>query len=213
MVRTVAAMLPGNGWSPSSTVRADTATRAPSAAKRSAMAAPMPRDAPVTSTTLPARLMPCPRAAPQPTGRPWLGEPRSSVVDPGGGVAGEDLFAVLVGGADDEVDQVLAVLLAHGLDHGGGRQVVTGPHLGGEPAAEAGQPAVADEVGEHVAGHAHGEHAVGEHARIAGDLGGEHLVGVDRVVVARGAGVLHDLRALEVLDDGGRELLALGELL
>src|SRR4051794_38567820 len=153
MVRTVAAMLPGNGWSPSSTVRADTATRAPSAAKRSAMAAPIPRDAPVTSTTLASRV-----------GVSLMPVIAPSVVDPGRGVTGEDLFAVLVGGADHEVDQVLAVLLADGLDHRGGGEVVAGPHLGGEPAAEAGQPAVADEVGEHAAGHPHGEHAVGEHA-------------------------------------------------
>src|SRR3712207_6979952 len=41
----------------------------------------------------------------------------------------------------------------------------------------------ADEVGEHPPGHAHRQHAVGEHAREAGHLRGEHLVGVQRVVV------------------------------
>ena len=43
---------------------------------------------------------------------------------------------------------------------------------------------------------------------IAGDLGREHLVGVQRVVVAGRARVLHDLGALQVLDDDRRERLA-----
>ena len=40
----------------------------------------------------------------------------------------------------------------------------------------------------------------------------EHLVGVQRVVVARRARVLHDLRALQVLDDDRGERLPGGEL-
>ena len=41
-------------FSTGSSVRADTATRAPASARRSAMPAPMPRLAPVTSATLPS---------------------------------------------------------------------------------------------------------------------------------------------------------------
>ena len=43
---------------------------------------------------------------------------------------------------------------------------------------------------------------------IAGDLRREHFVGVQRVVVARRARVLHDLGALQILDDDRRERLA-----
>ena len=47
----------------------------------------------------------------------------------------------------------------------------------------------------------HGQHPVGEHRRIAGHLGREDLVGVQRVVVAGRARVLDDLGALQVLDE------------
>jgi hypothetical protein len=54
---------------------------------------------------------------------------------------------------------------------------------------------------EHLAGHAHREHAVREDRRVAGRGGGEQLIGMERVEVARRAGVLDDLGALQVLDD------------
>ena len=75
------------------------------------------------------------------------------------------------------------------------RQRVAGPDLADEAHAVLGEHAVADVVGEHLGGGAHRQHAVGEHARVAGDLGREHLVGVQRVVVAGRPGVLDDLGA------------------
>ena len=51
---TVRLMLPAKTWSPSSMVRAVTATAAPSDANRLAIASPMPRLAPVTIATLPS---------------------------------------------------------------------------------------------------------------------------------------------------------------
>ena len=56
------------------------------------------------------------------------------------------------------------------VDLGGGGERVARPHLLDEAHAVAEQPAVADPVGEDAAGHAHGQHPVGEHARVAGDL-------------------------------------------
>ena len=85
-------------------------------------------------------------------------------------------------------------------------QRIARPHLAREADAVGGQPAVADKVGDHAAGHAHRQHAVGEDGRVLRYLGGEDLVGVERVVVARGAGVLDDLGAGEVVG----ELLGVG---
>ena len=65
------------------------------------------------------------------------------------------------------------------------------------------EPSITHVVGEHAAGHPHRQHPVREDARVARDLGREHLVGVQRVVVARGARVLDDLGAGQVLDDHG----------
>src|SRR3954468_7828838 len=70
------------------------------------------------------------------------GSEDDSGVDEGGGRAGEDLAAVLVGRGEGEVDEVLAALLAHGHDLGARRQRVSRPHLGDEAATEAAQPAV-----------------------------------------------------------------------
>src|SRR5438552_14618691 len=52
MAATVVSSEPSSGWSPSRTVRAAQTTRPPSAAKSRAISAPMPRLAPVTTTTL-----------------------------------------------------------------------------------------------------------------------------------------------------------------
>ena len=51
---TVSLIVPSNALWPASVVRAETATRAPSAAKRRAISAPMPRLAPVTMATRPS---------------------------------------------------------------------------------------------------------------------------------------------------------------
>ena len=50
----VSPIVPGSGEPPGSTVRAATATAAPSAPNRAAMAAPIPRLAPVTMATFPS---------------------------------------------------------------------------------------------------------------------------------------------------------------
>src|SRR5215831_6416703 len=50
---TVVSSEPASGWSPSRKVRAAATTRPPSAAKSRAISAPIPRLAPVTTTTLP----------------------------------------------------------------------------------------------------------------------------------------------------------------
>ena len=94
-----------------------------------------------------------------------------------------------------------AVLLANGIHGSRGGERVAGPDLAGEAHAEGGEAAVADVIGQHLAGHAHGEHAVGKHGGITGHLRGVHLVGVDGVVIAGGAGVLHQLGAGEIVDD------------
>ena len=85
---TVLVRLPGSGWSPSLTVRADTATAAPSAANNEAIASPMPRLAPVTSATRPSSF----------TGR------AAAVAWPR-----EDLRAVLVHRAQRQLDRRVAV--------------------------------------------------------------------------------------------------------
>ena len=54
MRATVSPMDPASGCDPASTVRAETATRAPSAANNSAVTAPIPRLAPVTRAVLPS---------------------------------------------------------------------------------------------------------------------------------------------------------------
>jgi prolyl oligopeptidase len=131
-------------------------------------------------------------------GRPAL--PAGLGVDPRLGRTAQHLDAVLVDGDDVELDQFLAALVADRLDGGGGVQRVARPDLAGEAHAVLGQARVANIVGQHLAGHAHGQHAVGEDRRIAGHLGGEDLVGVQRVIVARRPGVLDDLGALQVLD-------------
>lgn len=60
--RAVSPTVPGNGESAAETVRAHTAIRAPSLARRRAIAAPIPRLAPVTSATRPSS---------SPIGAPW----------------------------------------------------------------------------------------------------------------------------------------------
>ena len=62
--RTVSSRLPSNWLVPGSTVLAVTATVAPSAAKRSAIAIPIPRLAPVTRAMRPARRLPGIRGSP-----------------------------------------------------------------------------------------------------------------------------------------------------
>src|SRR5215213_7251798 len=133
-------------------------------------------------------------------------ETGGSGVEAGGGRALDDLDAVLVLGAHLEVDEIDAVLLADRGHRRRRREGVAGPHLVGEAHAVLDEHPVADVVGEQPARGAHREHPVGEHARVAGDLGGEDLVGVQRVVVTGGPGVLHDLGAGQVVGDdlGGR---------
>src|SRR5262245_25040925 len=58
---TVVSSEPASWWSPSRSVRAAQITRPPSAAKSRAISAPMPREAPVTTTTLPSSLRMCGR--------------------------------------------------------------------------------------------------------------------------------------------------------
>src|SRR5579884_1559619 len=148
---------------------------------------------------------PCDKGRPRRRETPGCADPHSagaeetSVVDHGGGGAAEDLFPVLVGRDEVQVDQPLRALLPERLDRRPGGEGVARPHLGREAASEAADPSVADPVGDHLAGHAHGEHPVGEHAGIAGHLGGEDLIAVQWVVVARGAGVLDDLGAAQVV--------------
>ena len=105
----------------------------------------------------------------------------------------------------DTSARVDAVLLADGVDGRGGGERVARPHLAHEPHAVLRDAADVEPVGDDASGHAHREHAVGEDAGVAGDLAGEHLVAVQRVVVARRARVHHDLGAGEIVDE--QELL------
>ena len=59
MSATVVSSAPASWWSPSRSVRAAQITRPPSAAKSRAISAPMPREAPVTTTTLPSSFFIC----------------------------------------------------------------------------------------------------------------------------------------------------------
>ena len=55
-------------------------------------------------------------------------------------------------------------------------------------------------VCQHTAGHAHREHPVGKDRWITGDLRRINLIRVQRVVVTRCAGVLHDLGSFQIFD-------------
>ena len=82
---TVSWIVPSNTLCPASVVRADTATRAPSAAKRRAISAPMPRLAPVTMATRPSSAPMVGGTYRRPIGpvHPWSGPAATSGSDAG----------------------------------------------------------------------------------------------------------------------------------
>src|SRR5438067_1802171 len=172
--------------------RSRTPTARRSRASRSAMARPMPRPPPVTSATEPTSLA---------AARQRRGE--SS--------AHRDV-ALLVDGLHLAVDPPLAVgvVLPRHLPcrHDG----VARPDARGEADLEAAEVLRPDEVGHAAADECGGQHAVAEHARLAGHVG-ELLVVMDRVEVAGGARIADEIRPAQVLDHDGRQLVALVHVL
>src|SRR5881409_3720722 len=170
--------------------RAPTARR--SRASRSAMARPMPRPAPVTSAT---------EFTPLPAARQRRRE-----------AAAHGDLALLVDGLHLAIDPPLAVglVLARHFAHRDDR--VAGPDARREADLQAAQAVRADEVRHAAADERGRQHAVAKHARLARHVR-ELLVVMDRVEVARGACVAHEVRPAEVLHHDGRELLAFRHVL
>src|SRR6185437_757607 len=117
-----------------------------------------------------------------------------------------DLLAILIGRGNGQVHVVLPAFVAQRCHRRFRIERVTRPDLVGEAHAELRQPSVTHVIREHLAGQPHGQHAVREYARVAGDLRRVDLIRVQRVVIARYARVLHDLGARQVL----RHTLAVG---
>src|SRR5437016_12460465 len=180
---------------PASAVSGSTSTipiAKPSRARRSAMARPMPRPAPVTSAT-------------EPTPLPAARQRRREAAAHG------DL-ALLVDGLHLAIDPPLAVglVLARHFAHRDDR--VAGPDARREADLQAAQVVRADVV-RHATADARGRpHARAEQPRLARHVR-ELLVVMDRVEVARGARVAHEVRPAEVLHHDGRELLAFRHVL
>src|ERR1700761_570065 len=155
--------------------RSLTTMRAPSLARWSAIARPMPRPEPVTSATLPSSLGVMFMF-------PWefSGQRDQRLADDLG-------LAELVGAA--QLDAHAGLALVHQfLDHAAAaahRVAEMGDAL--EARVEAAQPALRRPLREQPSEPGHAEHALGEHVRHAG-APREVGVDVDRVVVARGAG-------------------------
>src|SRR5437763_1053074 len=180
---------------PASAVSGSTSTipiARPSRARRCAMARPMPRPAPVTSAT-------------EPTPLPAARQRRREAAAHG------DL-ALLVDGLHLAIDPPLAVglVLARHFAHRDDR--VAGPDARREADLQAAQAVRADEVRHAAADERGRQHAVAKHARLARHVR-ELLVVMDRVEVARGARVAHEVRPAEVLHHDGRELLAFRHVL
>src|SRR5712691_632406 len=123
----------------------------------------------------------------------------ASGVNSGRGVPAEDFFAVLIYRGKLQVDKILAAFLTQGLHRSFGSERIAWPDLLGETHTKFREASIPHIVGQHLPRHAHGEHAVGEHGGIAGDLGGIDLIRMDRVIIPRGASILHDLRSGQVV--------------
>ena len=123
------------------------------------------------------------------------------LVQSGRGRSLEDDDSTLVLSFDVKVSHGDSALFSDRRDCRHRGQGIAGPDLRGESSAELRQSPIAHVIGEHLARHSHRQHSVGEDARVARDLRGEHLVGVQWVVVARRAGVLDDLSASQIVDD------------
>src|SRR2546425_12303357 len=123
----------------------------------------------------------------------------ASGINSGRGVAAEDFLAILIDRGKLQVDKMCAAFLAQGLHRGFGSERIAWPDLLGETHAKFCEAPIPHIVGQHLPRHPHGEHAVGEHGGIAGDLGGIDLIRMERVIIPRGASILHDLRSGQVV--------------
>src|SRR5437867_3503294 len=110
-------------------------------------------------------------------------------INPGRSITAEHLGPLLIHGGNGQIDEILTTFLSDGFHGCFSDQGIPGPYLAREPHPKSRQAPIPHIVGQHLARHSHGQHAMGKHGGIPGNFGGVDLIRMNRVVIPRRARV------------------------